>query len=136
MARKIYVNLPVADLQKSIEFFKALGFLFDSKFSDDSSCCMIAGDNIYIMLVTHPKFKMFTPKDICDTSKSTEVLVCLTLDSKEAVQEMVQQALEHGATTYTKPQDHPLMYGHGFQDLDGHIWELLHFSPQSQDSSA
>lgn len=132
MPRQIYVNLPVADLKRSVDFFSALGFRFDPKFTDDHSTCMIAGDNIFIMLVTHDKFKLFTPKPICDASQSTEVLVCLTMESKEEIQEMVERAVAHGAQSYTQPQDHPLMYGHGFQDPDGHIWELLYFAQGSQ----
>lgn len=128
MPRQIFVNLPVADLQKSIEFFKGLGFAFDPKFTDDSATCMIVAENIFVMLVTHVKFKAFTPRDICDTARNTEVLVCLTLESREAVQEMVARAVAQGGRTYTDPQDHPLMFGHGFHDLDGHIWELLYFS--------
>ncbi len=129
MAKQIYVNLPVADLKTSVDFFSALGFRFDPKFTDEHSTCMIAGDNMYVMLVSHPKFQMFTPKPICDATQHTEVLVCLALDSKEEIQQMVNRAVENGGKTYTQPQDHPLMYGHGFQDPDGHIWELLYFAP-------
>lgn len=128
MTRQIFVNLPVADLQKSIVFFEALGFTFDPKFTDETATCMIVAENIFVMLVTHAKFRAFTPRDICDTTRNTEVLMCLTLESREAVQEMVAKALAQGGHTYTDPQDHPLMYGHGFHDLDGHIWELLCFS--------
>lgn len=129
MANQIYINLPVVDLAKSVDFFTALGFRFEPKFTDDHSTCMIVGENMFVMLVTHPKFRAFTPNEICDTSRNTEVLVCLTLESKEEVQRMVESAVANGGKTYTQPQDHPLMYGHGFQDPDGHIWELLYFNP-------
>jgi hypothetical protein len=116
----------VGDLQKSIEFFTKLGFTFNPQFTDETATCMVVSDEISVMLLTHEKFKQFTPKSICDTTKATEVLLCLTLDSREAVDEMVRNALAAGGTTYNEPQDHGFMYGHGFQDLDGHIWELVH----------
>lgn len=86
---------------------------------------MIVAENIYVMLLTEEKFKAFTPKDICDASKSTEVLVCLSSESREKVDEIVRKAVAAGGTTYNQPQDHGFMYGHGFQDLDGHIWEIM-----------
>ncbi len=126
MARKMFVNLPVKDLKKSIGFFTKLGFTFNPQFSDETATCMIVSEDIFVMLLTHDKFKSFTPKAICDATKSTEVLVCLSCESRENVDDMVRQAVDAGGTTYNQPQDHGFMYGHGFQDLDGHIWELIY----------
>jgi uncharacterized protein len=129
MARKIFVNLPVQDLKISMNFFSSLGFNFNQQFSDDTAACMIITEDIYAMLLTHAKFKEFTPNPICDATKSTEVLVCLSCDSRAAVDEMVRKALTGGGKTYNQPQDHGFMYGHGFQDPDGHIWELIYMEP-------
>ena len=129
MARKIFVNLPVQDLKISMNFFSSLGFNFNQQFSDDTAACMIITEDIYAMLLTHAKFKEFTPNPICDATKSTEVLVCLSCDSRAAVDEMVRKAIAGGGKTYNQPQDHGFMYGHGFQDPDGHIWELIYMEP-------
>ena len=129
MATKMFVNLPVSNLKKSIEFFTKLGFTFNPQFTDDTATCMIVGEDNFVMLLTREKFKTFTPKDICDATKSTEVLVCLSSESREAVNETVRKAIAGGGTTYNQPQDHGFMYQHGFQDLDGHIWELIYMEP-------
>ena len=126
MAMKIFVNFPVNDLNKSIEFFTKLGFTFNPQFTDETATCMIVSKDIFVMLLTHAKFKTFTPKAICDATKSTEVLVCLTAESRDHVNDMVRKAVAAGGATYNEPQDHGFMYGHGFQDLDGHIWELVY----------
>jgi len=131
MATDIFVNLPVRDLNKSVEFFTKLGYQFNAQFTDETATCMIVGDHIFVMLLTHDKFKTFTPKAICDATKSTEVLVCLSAGSRAKVNEMVGKAVAAGGTTYNKPQDHGFMYGHGFQDLDGHIWELIYMEPSA-----
>jgi predicted lactoylglutathione lyase len=96
---------------------------------DETATCMIVSDDIFVMLLTEPKFKTFTPKEICDAKKYTEVLVCLSLESRAKVDEMVRKAVAAGGTTYNQPQDHGFMYGHGFQDLDHHIWELIYMEP-------
>jgi predicted lactoylglutathione lyase len=126
MAIKIFVNLPVKDLSRSVEFFTKLGFGFDEQFTDETATCMIVSDDIFVMLLTEEKFQTFTPKKICDAGKFTEVLVCLSLESRANVEEMVAKAVAGGGSTYNEPQDHGFMYAHGFQDLDGHIWELIH----------
>jgi uncharacterized protein len=131
MAKKIFVNLPVRDLRKSMEFFSKLGFTFKAQFTDETAACMSISDDIYVMLLTENKFKTFTPKQICDATKSTEVLVCLASASRSEVNEMVRKAVAAGGTTYKEPQDHGFMYGHGFQDLDGHIWELAFMEPSA-----
>jgi predicted lactoylglutathione lyase len=129
MARKIFVNLPVRDLNKSVDFFTQLGFEFDPQFTDETATCMIVAEDILVMLLTRDKFKVFTPKEICDATKSTEVLVCLSCDSRREVDEMVRKAVAAGGTTYKEAQDHGFMYEHGFQNLDGHIWELVCIEP-------
>jgi uncharacterized protein len=126
MATNLFVNLPVSDLKKSIEFFTKLGFTFNSQFTDETATCMIVAENIFVMLLTKEKFKTFTPKEICDATKSTEVLVALSFESRERVDELVRQAVAAGGTIYNEPQDHGFMYSHGFQDLDGHIWEIFY----------
>jgi uncharacterized protein len=109
-----------------MEFFTKLDFKFNPQFTDETAACMLVGEDIFVMLLTQDKFKTFTPKPICDATKSTEVLVCLSSESREKVDEMVRKAVAAGGTTYNEPQDHGFMYGHGFQDLDGHIWELFY----------
>jgi predicted lactoylglutathione lyase len=131
MATKIFVNLPVKNLNKSIEFFTELGFSFNQQFTDETATCMIVTNDIFVMLLTEEKFKTFTPKEICDTKKYTEALVALSLESRTKVDEMVRKAVAAGGDTYNEPQDHGFMYGHGFQDLDGHIWELIYMEPSA-----
>ena len=131
MSKKIFVNLPVKNLNQSVDFFTKLGFNFNAQFTDETATSMIVSEDIFVMLLTHDKFKTFTPKAICDATKSTEVLVCLSAESREAVDEMVRKAVAAGGTTYNEPQDHGFMYGHGFQDLDGHIWEIMFMEPSA-----
>jgi uncharacterized protein len=131
MSTKIFVNLPVKDLANSVEFFTKLGFAFNPQFTDKTATCMIVSDDIFVMFLTHDKFQSFTPKKICDATKSTEVLVALSCENREKVDEMVRQAVAAGGTTYNEPQDHGFMYGHGFQDLDGHIWEVFYMEPSA-----
>jgi uncharacterized protein len=131
MSKQIFVNLPVKNLNQSVDFFTKLGFSFNPQFTDETATCMIVSDNIFVMLLTHDKFKTFTPKPICDATKSTEVLVCLSAESREAIDDTVRKAVAAGGTTYNEPQDYGFMYGHGFQDLDGHIWELVHMEPSA-----
>lgn len=126
MPAQIFVNLPVKNLDKSIEFFTRLGYKFNPQFTNENATCMIVGDNIFVMLLVQKFFQTFTKKSLCDATKSTEVLVCLSCDSRAAVDEQVRKAVAAGATTPRAPQDHGFMYGHGFEDLDGHIWELMH----------
>lgn len=125
MSKKIFVNLPVKDLDKSVEFFKKLGYEFNPQFTDDTAACMVISDDIYTMLLTEPKFKEFTPKEIADSSKTTEVLTCLSSDSKEELNDLMEKALSAGAIETREPQDYGFMYGRSYTDLDGHIWELM-----------
>ena len=129
MATKIFVNLPVRALARSKAFFERLGFRFNAQFTDDTAACMVVSEDIYVMLLTEAKFREFTPKAICDAKKATEVLVALSLDSREQVGDMVRKAVAAGGTTYAEPKDHGFMLQHGFQDLDGHIWELVYMDP-------
>lgn len=126
MVRKVFINLPVADLERSVSFFTQLGFAFDKRFTDDSATCMVVSEQVMVMLLSRERFQRFTPKSICDASKSSEVLICLSLDSRAEVDAMVLKAVAAGGGTYTEPQEHGFMYGHGFQDPDGHIWEVIH----------
>lgn len=129
MNRKIFVNLPVKDLPKSIDFFKALGFTFNAQFTDDTAACMVISEDIFSMLLTEEKFKTFTPKAIADATKTSEVLLALSCENREAVVDLVKKAIAAGGSTYNEPQDHGFMYQHGFQDLDGHIWEIFYMDP-------
>jgi predicted lactoylglutathione lyase len=129
MASKIFVNLPVKKLRRSKAFFRKLGFRFNPRFTDETAACMIVSEDIFVMLLTEEKFRTFTPNDICDANKSTEVLVCLTRESRGDVDGMVRKAGAAGGKAFRDPQDYGFMYEHGFQDLDGHIWELIFMEP-------
>ena len=131
MSTKIFVNLPVKNLDKSMTFFIGLGYRFNPQFTDETAACMIVSDDIYVMLLTEQKFKEFTPKAICDAKKATEVLVALSLESRELVDSTVRRALAAGGTTYAEPKDYGFMYQHGFQDPDGHIWEVFYMEPSA-----
>ena len=126
MASKIFINLAVKDLKKSIDFFTTLGFSFNPKFTDEHATCMIIAENIFAMLVTEQRFKDFTKKEICNAHKNTEVLISIDLDNREKVDEMVKNAVGAGGTIYMEPQDQGWMYGHSFADLDGHQWEIMY----------
>ena len=126
MSRQIYVNLPIQNMERTKAFFSALGFGFNPQFSNDSGACMVVADGIYVMLLTESFFQTFTKKPVADATKSTEVLVCLSCQSRAEVDELVAKARAAGGTVPNAPQDHGFMYGHGFEDLDGHVWELIH----------
>ena len=131
MATKIFVNLPVKDLNRSVAFFTKLGYKFNPQFTDETATCMIVSDDIFVMLLTEAKFKDFTPKMICDATKNTEVLVCLSCENRDAVNDMVKKAVAAGGTTYAAAKDYGFMYQHGYQDLDGHMWELVYMDPKA-----
>jgi uncharacterized protein len=135
MSTQIFVNLPVKDLNKSVEFFTKLGYKFNPKFTDENATCMIVSENIFVMLLVEKFFKTFVPKEICDTTKNVEVLVALSFESRAAVDEMVGKAIAAGGSTYKEPNDMGFMYQHGFQDLDGHIWEIF-FMEESETEQA
>lgn len=126
MAKQIFVNLPVKDLEKSKKFFNEIGFTFNPQFTDANAACMIIGENIFAMLLVEKFFKGFTKKEICDATKHTEVLIALDADSRAEVDGIVQKAVAAGGSIYKEPQDHGWMYGHSFADPDGHQWEFLY----------
>jgi uncharacterized protein len=136
MSTQIFVNLPVKDLKKSVEFFTKLGYEFNPKFTDENATCMIVSENIFVMLLVEKYFKTFTPKEVCDTTKYAEVLVALSFESRVEVDEIVAKAIAAGGTTYKEPNDMGFMYQHGFQDLDGHIWEIFFMDESAIPSEA
>jgi len=129
MPRKVFVNLPVKDLKKSIEFFTGLGFSINPHFTDDTAACLVISEEIYSMLLTHEKFKQFISQPISDASKSTEVLVAISCDNRAEVDRIVDKAMASGATLANQPQDHGFMYIRSFHDLDGHVWEWFWMDP-------
>lgn len=128
MNTQIYVNLPVKNLERTKEFFTSLGFSFNAQFTNEQGACMVVADDIYVMLLAESFFQTFTQKRIADAREVTEVLVCLSCESREKVDELVARAIAAGGKAPRAPQDHGFMYGHGFEDLDGHIWELVHMT--------
>ncbi|HQZ27480.1 MAG: glyoxalase/bleomycin resistance/extradiol dioxygenase family protein [Verrucomicrobiales bacterium] len=124
--RKIFINLPVTNLPRSLAFFEALGFSCNPQFTDDTAACIVISDIIHVMLLTYPKFSGFTSKTICDTARSVEVLNCLSCTSREEVDDLVAKALAAGGSRYADPMDYGFMYQHSFADPDGHHWELVH----------
>ena len=125
---QIFITLPVADLPRSLAFYKTLGYSHNAQFTDDTAACIIISEHIQIMLLTHSKFREFSPKDICDTSKTLQVLHSLTCESRSEVDELVRRAIAAGGSTIEEPQDYGFMYHHGFVDPDGHCWGLNHMS--------
>ena len=130
MARKIFVNLAVRDLQKSMEFFSTLGFTFNRQFTDDKAACMVISDEAFVMLLAEPFFKTFTKREPCDTSRSTEALMALSCASKAEVDEIVRKAIDAGGKHAMDPTDQGFMYGWSFYDPDGHHWEVLWMDPK------
>lgn len=127
MPTKIFVNLPVKDLKKSMDFFSHLGFTFNQQFTDEKAACLVIKEgSIYVMLLTEPYFQTFTKKAISDARQSTEVLLALDAESRQHVDDYVKKALEAGGSVYNEPQDHGWMYGHSFADPDGHQWEVMY----------
>lgn len=126
MATQIFVNLPVKDLNKAIQFFTKLGFTFNPQFTDENATCMIVGKDIFVMLLVEKFFKTFIKKEICDAIKCTETILALTAESREKVDQMMGKVIETGGKESRKPQDHGWMYQRAFQDLDGHLWEIVY----------
>jgi predicted lactoylglutathione lyase len=131
MARQIFVNFAVEDLARSKAFYTALGFRFNDQFTNESGACMVIEDNIFAMLLTRPFFQTFTTKEMCDPARSIEVLTCLSCDSREQVDELVAKAVAAGGRIAREARDHGFMYDHAFEDLDGHIWELVYMAPDA-----
>ena len=131
MTTQIFVNLPVKDLSRTVEFFKKLGFAFNPQFTDENATCMIINDNIFVMLLVEKFFKTFTKKEICDTTKDTEVIIALSTESREKVDEMMQNVFEAGGKESREPQDYGWMYGRSFQDINGHLWEIIYMDEKA-----
>ena len=134
MATSIFVNLPVRNLNKSKEFWQKLGYTFNAQFTDETAAALVISDappsqsGVYAMLLTHEKFAEFTKKEIVDANKSTEVINALSVDSKEAVDQLLEKVLAAGGKEGDK-NDYGFMYSRAFEDLDGHMWEILWMDP-------
>lgn len=126
MATKIFITLPVKNLDKSMEFFTNLGFSFNPQFTDEKAASMIVNENIFVMLLTENYFQTFTRKELCDSMKATEVLIALDTNSRDEVKEIVSKAQSLGGQIYSEAKDHGWMYQHSFADLDGHQWEFVY----------
>jgi uncharacterized protein len=126
MITNIFVNLPVKDLNKTVEFFTKLGFTFNPQFTDENATCMIVGNDIFVMLLVEKFFKTFTKKEISDTTKNTEAIVALSAQSREEVDQMMEKVLGAGGKEARDPQDHGWMYGRSFEDINGHLWEIFY----------
>lgn len=131
MPRNLYVNLPVKDLERTVDFFAALGFSFNPTFTDENATCMIINDSTSVMLLVESFFATFTRKPLADAHAVTETLLALSLDSRAAVDEFLAKALANGASEYAEPRDLGFMYQRGVADLDGHQWEVF-FMDESQ----
>ena len=123
--RRLYVNVAVDDLERSVAFFTTLGFSFEPRFTDETATCMIVGEDAFVMLVTKAKFSEFTKKPIVDASHQTEVLLAISAASREGVDELSEAALASGGSAANDPIDHGFMYSRSFQDPDGHVWEVV-----------
>jgi uncharacterized protein len=129
MSRKTFVNLPVKDLQVTKQFFTGLGFEFNQQFTDDRAACMVISDDAYAMLLVEDFFKTFTNKEVADTTSHIEVVVALSAESREEVDALVHKALAGGGMPSNDPIEDGPMYGWSFQDVDGHLWELIYMDP-------
>jgi predicted lactoylglutathione lyase len=124
---KIFVNLPVSDLKKTMNFFSELGFKFNPMFTNENAACMVIGEDIYAMLLVEKFFKNFIPdKEICDTKRNAEAIVALSAKTRQEVDELVGKAVAAGGSEYREAQDYGWMYGRAFQDINGHIWEMIY----------
>lgn len=128
MHKQLFLNLPVADVDKSLAFYQALGYSPNPQFTGDGASCVTINDTIALMLLPHDKFRQFSPKEICDTSKALQVLLTLTCESRAEVDTMVARALANDGATHDQAEDFGFMYTHSFMDPDGHGWGLAHMS--------
>ncbi|MGI0048455.1 MAG: VOC family protein [Nitrososphaera sp.] len=127
--KQIFVNLPVKDLKKTVDFFSTLGFKFNPVFTDENATCMVISEDIYAMLLVEKFFNIFIPdKEICDSKRSAEALVALSAGSRKEVDELVGKAVAAGGSEYRQTQDYGWMYGRAFQDINGHIWEIFYMN--------
>lgn len=133
MSTKIFVNLPVKDLQKTMNFWKSLGYSFNKQFTDDKAACLVIAEDIYVMFLVEVFFKTFIKKEIADASKVTESIIALSSESREKVDELIEKAYKAGGISYIEPQEMGFMYSRSFQDIDGHLWEILWMDPKHVD---
>lgn len=131
MTSQIFVNLPVKDLSRSKEFFTRLGYTVNPQFTDENAACLVISEHIYAMLLLEPYFTSFTKKEIPDTSTSAQAILALAADSRAEVDELVGKAIAAGGKAAGDPTDEDYMYGRGFEDLDGHLWELFWMDPSA-----
>lgn len=132
MKTQIFINLPVANLPRTLAFWKALGFSHNPQFTDDTAACIVICEEIHLMALTHAKWRSFTSKAICDTTKAAEVSLCLSCESRARVDDLIAKAVAAGGTKEPEPTDHGFMYYQGFDDPDGHHWELVHMTATPQ----
>ena len=129
MSTQMFLNLPVKNLNRSVEFFSRLGYKFNPQFTNENATCMIVSENIFVMLLVEKFFATFTSKTHCDATKYSEAIIALSCASRAEVDDMVRKAVAAGGTSPRKPVDHGFMYGHGYEDPDGHIWEVFYMEP-------
>ena len=130
MTKMIFVNLPVSDLEKSTAFYAAMGATKNPQFSDETASCMVFSDAIHVMLLTHDKYRQFTPKRIADAQETSQALLCITVDGREDVDRIGQTAIRLGGRHLDGPNDHGFMYERAFDDPDGHGWQVMHFDAE------
>lgn len=128
MSREIYVNLPVADLDRSMRFFRDLGFEFNSEFTDERAACLVIGESSYAMLLTEDFFRGFITDEVADTGSATEVITAISAAGREEVDQLADKALASGGSEHRQPMEEGPMYARSFKDPDGHVWEVLHMN--------
>ncbi len=132
MSKLVFINLPVTDLPRSVAFYEAVGATKNPMFSDDTAACLVFSDTIHAMLLTHDKFSSFTDRAIPDAHKTAQVLICVSEDSREAVDAVIDRAAKAGGQADPNPkQDYGFMYGRSYADPDGHIWEVMWMDPEA-----
>jgi len=136
MKTKMFLNIAVKDLNRSIAFFTELGFSFNEKFTNDKGTCMIVGENINVMLLVEEFYQTFTKKQICDTKTTSEVLIAISVDSREQVDEIMLKAVKAGGTDYNQANDYGWMYQKTFLDIDGHHWEVFYMDENNIPSNS
>ena len=135
MSRKLFVNLPVEDLDRAVRFFGGLGFEFDPRFTDETATCMLIGEDAYAMLLVRPRFQDFTKKQLADATTHTEAILAVTADTREEVDDLAEKALASGATAASDPLELDFMYSRSFNDPDGHLWEIFWMDPAALESA-
>jgi len=134
MARQIFLNIAVKDLDQSVAFFTKLGFTFNPDFTNEKATCMIISENIFVMLLVEEFFQTFTKKEIVDSTKSTEAIIAISADSKAEVDTMIRTAISAGGKPSNPTVDHGFMYISSFQDIDGHLWEVCYLDPDAPEN--